>query len=119
MRSHPLLLKLGTGATPSVRRLDDVQMLELDDGFSRVQKEFGADLYKAADWRWDTPLPLPGNKALIITGTLVKSLSILLGFQVDVKLPSTGRSFGGTRCTWGTGLASCQPRSAWPLPAWT
>ena len=37
-----------------MRKLEDVQMLELDDGFSRVQKEFGADLYKAADWRWDT-----------------------------------------------------------------
>lgn len=52
MRSHPLLIKLGTGATPAVRKLDDVQMLELDDGFGRVQKEFGANLYKAADWRW-------------------------------------------------------------------
>jgi hypothetical protein len=51
MRSHPLLIKLGSGATPSMRKLGDVQMLELDDGFSRVQKEFGADLYKAADWR--------------------------------------------------------------------
>ncbi len=63
MRSHPLLLKLGTGATPSVRKLDDVQMLELDDGFSRVQKEFGADLYKAADWRWDAPLSLPWQQS--------------------------------------------------------
>lgn len=51
MRSHPLLIKLGSGAMPSMRKLEDVQMLELDDGFHRVQKEFGADLYKAADWR--------------------------------------------------------------------
>ncbi len=51
MRSHPLLVRLGTGATPSMRSFDDVKMYELDEGFARVQHQFGADLYKAADWR--------------------------------------------------------------------
>lgn len=51
MRSHPLLVRLGNGATPSMRSFKDVQMYELDEGFARVQEEFGADLYKAADWR--------------------------------------------------------------------
>lgn len=52
MRSHPLLVRLGDGASPSMRSFNDVKMYELDDGFARVQEEFGADLYKAADWRW-------------------------------------------------------------------
>lgn len=52
MRSHPLVVKLGDGDAPAMRDLADVRMLELDDGFAKVQQEFGADLYKAADWRW-------------------------------------------------------------------
>lgn len=52
MRSHPLLIRLGTDSVPSVRHLENVQMLELDDGFAQVQHHYGADLYKAADWRY-------------------------------------------------------------------
>ncbi len=53
MRSHPLLLKLGKGEAPEMRQsnYEDPLMLELDDGFRDVQRHFGAELYKAADWR--------------------------------------------------------------------
>ena len=51
MRSHPLVVKLGDGEAPGMRDLEDVKMYELDEGFAKVQHEFGADLYKAADWR--------------------------------------------------------------------
>lgn len=51
MRSHPLVVRLGDGDAPGVRNLEDVRMLELDGGFAQVQQDFGADLYKAADWR--------------------------------------------------------------------
>jgi hypothetical protein len=52
MRSHPLLVKLGNDNIPSMRKIGTVSMLELDDGFKHVKEEFGADLYKAADWRY-------------------------------------------------------------------
>ena len=52
MRSHPLVVRLGDRDAPAVRNLEDVRMFELDEGFAKVQHEFGADLYKAADWRW-------------------------------------------------------------------
>ena len=51
MRSHPLVVKLGNGEAPGMRDLEDVKMYNLDVGFAKVQHEFGADLYKAADWR--------------------------------------------------------------------
>ena len=51
MRSHPLVVKLGDGEAPGMRDLGNVKMYELDEGFAEVQHEFGADLYKAADWR--------------------------------------------------------------------
>ena len=53
MRSHPLLLKLGKGEAPEMRQsnYEDPVMLELDSGFRDVQHQFGAELYKAADWR--------------------------------------------------------------------
>ena len=53
MRSHPLLLKLGKGEAPEMRQstYEDPAMLELDDGFREVQHQYGAELYKAADWR--------------------------------------------------------------------
>ena len=51
MRSHPLVVRLGSGDAPQMRDLWDVRMYELDDGFANVQHEFGADLFKAADWR--------------------------------------------------------------------
>ena len=56
MRSHPLVVRLGTGDAPQMRDLWDVSMYELDDGFAKVQHEFGADLFKAADWRF-APVP--------------------------------------------------------------
>ena len=52
MRSHPLVVRLGTGDAPQMRDLWDVSMYELDNGFAKVQHDFGADLYKAADWRF-------------------------------------------------------------------
>jgi hypothetical protein len=51
MRSHPLVVKLGDGETPRMGDLENVQMYVLDEGFAKVQQDFGADLYKAADWR--------------------------------------------------------------------
>ena len=56
MRSHPLVVRLGAGDAPQMRDLWDVSMYELDDGFAKVQHEFGADLFKAADWRC-APVP--------------------------------------------------------------
>jgi hypothetical protein len=36
-------------------KLTIVSMLELDEGFEHVKEEFGANLYKAADWRYACP----------------------------------------------------------------
>ena len=71
MRSHPLLVKLGHGTSPSMRSFADVKMYELDEGFAGVQHEFGADLYKAADWRWKQ-----GSSCICTTTILHATLAV-------------------------------------------
>ncbi|KAK9818993.1 hypothetical protein WJX81_003370 [Elliptochloris bilobata] len=52
MRSHPLLLRLGTGAAPDYSMAaTSATMLELDAGFDVLRERHGQAVYKAADWR--------------------------------------------------------------------
>ena len=65
MRSHPLLLRLGTGAAPDYSlAATSVTMLELDVGFDELRERYGEAIYKAADWRC-VPLELRPGRPMI------------------------------------------------------
>lgn len=53
LNTHPLLLKLGYGEAPSMRRsnYDSVAMLEYDGSYLKAALEAGGEWFKAGDWR--------------------------------------------------------------------
>lgn len=53
LNTHPLLLKLGYGEAPSMRRsnYDSVAMLEYDGSYLKAAYEAGGEWFKAGDWR--------------------------------------------------------------------
>ena len=52
MRSHPLLVDMGSGALPSSNITHtEAQMLDLDESYQQLALAEGGQVYKAADWR--------------------------------------------------------------------
>jgi len=53
LNTHPLLVKLGRGAAPSMRRsnFEAVAMLEYDESYMAAARAAGGDWFKAGDWR--------------------------------------------------------------------
>ncbi|KAK9841053.1 hypothetical protein WJX81_008184 [Elliptochloris bilobata] len=53
LNTHPLLMKLGHGEAPAMRRsnYEDVAMLEYDGSYLEAALEAGGEWFKAGDWR--------------------------------------------------------------------
>lgn len=57
MRSHPLLVEMGTGVHPSPGAPAKARMLSLGGGYQRLAEAEGGKLAKAADWRYPPEAP--------------------------------------------------------------
>lgn len=69
MRSHPLVLDMGNGTLPSTEASPAVRMLDLDASYQQLANAEGAQVYKAADWRY-VPLLYHHHKSVPFEGPL-------------------------------------------------
>ena len=69
MRSHPLVLDMGNGTLPSTEASTAVRMLDLDASYQQLANAEGAQVYKAADWRY-APLLCHHHKSVPFEGPL-------------------------------------------------